>query len=428
MKLHRLLVEAVIVALTDIFKKKLYADRVVERTLLSNSKWGARDRAFIAETIYNCVRNMRLYHYLRTEDDKFLPEDFTRKNFEDIVGIELILRGADTQNFPEFSDLHKEVLTNRLNDTRTNRIKILYSLPDWLYEVGEKELGAEIFEKEMTALNCPTDLVIRCNTLKITVSDLQKKLSDLGWQSHTTSLTTEALVLEKRGNITATDLFKTGAFEIQDAGSQLIAPFLKVEPGMFVIDACAGAGGKSMHLATLMQNTGKIISMDTEGRKLEELKKRAMRNGINIIQTSVLNDEGRTMNDEQKNILHDSVHRSSFIVQRSTADRLLLDVPCSGLGVLRRHPDTKWKLSPQFLNDVRDIQKNILQKYSEMLKPGGKMVYATCSILPSENQDQVRFFLENNPQFKLEDERSVSPAADGFDGFYMARLNRSNNS
>ncbi len=422
MKLHRLLVEAVIVALTDIFKKNLYAERVVERTLLSNSKWGARDRAFIAETIYNCVRNMRLYHYLRTENDKFLPEDFTRKNFEDIVGIALILRGADTQNFPEFSDLRKDILEKSVSrlvgesasrsQDDTNRFKILYSMPDWLFEIGEKELGTNIFEKEMTALNRPTDLVIRCNTLKIGISDLQKKLSDLGWQSHTTLLTPDALVLEKRGNITATDLFKTGFFEIQDAGSQLIAPFLKVEPGMFVVDACAGAGGKSLHLATLMQNTGKIMSMDTEVRKLEELKKRAVRNGITNIRIS----------DASNALLPKSEIRNP-----KSADRLLLDVPCSGLGVLRRHPDTKWKLSPQFLNDIRDTQQNILKKYSEMLKAGGKMVYATCSILPSENQDQVRIFLENNPQFQLEDERTVSPAADGFDGFYMARLNRSDN-
>jgi 16S rRNA (cytosine967-C5)-methyltransferase len=422
LKLHRLLVEAVIVALTDIFKKNLYADRVVERTLLSNSKWGARDRAFIAETIYNCVRNMRLYHYLHTGDDKFLPEDFTRKNFEDIVGIALILRGADTQNFPEFSDLRKDVLEKSVSrlvgesasrsQDDTNRFKILYSMPDWLFEIGEKELGTNIFEKEMMALNRPTDLVIRCNTLKIGISDLQKKLSDLGWQSHTTLLTPDALVLEKRGNITATDLFKTGFFEIQDAGSQLIAPFLKVEPGMFVVDACAGAGGKSLHLATLMQNTGKIMSMDTEVRKLEELKKRAVRNGITNIRIS----------DASNALLPKSETRNP-----KSADRLLLDVPCSGLGVLRRHPDTKWKLSPQFLNDIRNTQQNILKKYSEMLKAGGKMVYATCSILPSENQDQVRIFLENNPQFQLEDERTVSPADDGFDGFYMARINRSDN-
>ena len=434
MKLHRPLVEAVIVALTHIFQKNQYADKVVERTLLSNPKWGARDRAFIAETIYNCVRNMRLYYYLLTEDEKFVPENFTRKNFEGIVGIALKMSGADTQNFPEFAHLNINVLENsmvqlggwsisysqneshRLTDQLTNPFNIFYSIPDWLGELGEKELGTKAFEKEMTALHRPTDLIIRCNTLKISVSDLRKKLSDLGWQSYNTKLTPDALILEKRGKITGLELFKSGAFEVQDAGSQLIAPFLNVEPGMFVVDACAGAGGKSLHLATLMQNTGKILSMDTEVRKLEILNKRALRNGISIISTLEVGSW-----ESEKN-LTSIVQSPNFKFQRP--DRLLLDVPCSGLGVLRRHPDTKWKLSPQFLTDINETQKNILQKYSEMLKPGGKLVYATCSILPSENQNQVRLFLENNPKYRLEEERTISPHHDSFDGFYMARLHK----
>ncbi len=179
---------------------------------------------------------------------------------------------------------------------------------------------------------------------------------------------------------------------------------------MFVIDACAGAGGKSIHLGTLMGNSGKIISMDTEIRKLEELKKRAGRNGIKCIETK-----------EIKTWLLEAKNKNSKI---QLADRLLLDVPCSGLGVLRRNPDTKWKLTPKFLDEIKITQQNILQDYSKMLKPTGKLVYATCSILPSENQEQVKIFLKNNPNFELETERVVSPNDDGFDGFYMARISK----
>jgi 16S rRNA (cytosine967-C5)-methyltransferase len=192
--------------------------------------------------------------------------------------------------------------------------------------------------------------------------------------------------------------------EVQDAGSQCIAPFLKASPGMRVIDACAGAGGKSLHLAALMENKGSIISMDTEAWKLEELRKRARRNGVHIIQARPI--------------------ESSKTIKRlhGTADRLLLDVPCSGLGTLRRNPDAKWKLSLDFLDKVRTTQAEILRSYSKMLRPGGQMVYATCSILPSENERQVERFLSENPNFKLLEDRKILPSEHGFDGFYMARL------
>jgi 16S rRNA (cytosine967-C5)-methyltransferase len=186
----------------------------------------------------------------------------------------------------------------------------------------------------------------------------------------------------------------------------LIAPFLQVKAGMSVIDACAGAGGKALHLATLMHNLGALIAMDTEGHKLEELRKRAQRNGIHIIETRTI--------DSPKVIMR----------FHNMADRLLLDVPCSGLGVLRRNPDTKWKLKPEFLDSIRATQAEIIQNYSKMVKIGGKMVYATCSILPSENQNQVAAFLNNNKNWQLEEDKTVTAHADGFDGFYMARLAR----
>jgi len=146
--------------------------------------------------------------------------------------------------------------------------------------------------------------------------------------------------------------------------------------------------------------------MDVEERKLTELKKRAERNGLTCIKTQLINDAAITK-------------------LKNTADRLLLDVPCSGLGVIRRNPDAKWKLSLKFLDQVKQTQQQILRNYSPMVKPGGIMVYATCSILPSENQDQVSTFLENNKDFEFMDERKVLPS-EGFDGFYMARLKRLN--
>ena len=214
-----------------------------------------------------------------------------------------------------------------------------------------------------------------------------------------------ALVLKKRQNVIQLEQFQRGMFEVQDAGSQLISPFLKVAEGMCVIDACAGAGGKSLHLAALMQNSGKLIAMDIEPRKLEELKKRAQRANVSIIETKIIDDKVIT------NLT-------------ASADRLLLDVPCSGIGVLRRNPDAKWKLSLDFIDKIRDTQQQLLQSYSQMLRSGGLMVYATCSILPSENREQVdKFLLSQDGKFELEEERIVMPS-EGFDGFYMARLKK----
>jgi 16S rRNA (cytosine967-C5)-methyltransferase len=211
--------------------------------------------------------------------------------------------------------------------------------------------------------------------------------------------------LKKRQNLHSLKEYQEGLFEIQDASSQLITPFLEVKPGMLVIDACAGAGGKSLHIAAAMKNKGKIISMDVEERKLKELQKRADRSGAGIIFPQLISDK----------VIH---------TLENSAERLLLDVPCSGLGVLRRNPDAKWKLSPQFIAQIKMTQQEIITKYSGMLKPGGIMVYATCSILPGENQEQVSMFLEkNNEDYEFIEERSVMPS-EGFDGFYMSKIRR----
>ncbi|MDX1315124.1 MAG: class I SAM-dependent methyltransferase, partial [Eudoraea sp.] len=205
-----------------------------------------------------------------------------------------------------------------------------------------------------------------------------------------------------------TPFFKKGWFEVQDASSQLVAPFLQVEPGQMIVDACAGAGGKSLHLAVLMENKGQLLALDIYDYKLKQLKLRARRNGVHNLEPRLI--------------------QNTKVIKRlhKRADRVLIDAPCTGLGVLRRNPDAKWKLNPEFLERVTDTQSKLLEEYSRMVKPGGKMVYATCSILPQENEEQMRKFLqkESGSDWVLEEERHCSPASDGFDGFYMARLSR----
>ncbi len=397
MKFHYLLAVAVANALTEIFQKGRYADQVVEKTLRSNPKWGVRDRAFIAENVYDAVRRWRLLWFLAGEAPSFEREKLIR-----LLGLQLALNGSELPDRPEFAGLETaDILAQRAGSAER---KIRESIPDWLDERGAAELGEDKWNKELAALNLPAPVVARVNTLKTDRATLQTLLAKEGWETVPTALAPDALVFNRRGAIFKTAAYQGGLFEVQDAGSQLIAPFLSVAPGMRVVDACAGAGGKTLHLAALMQNKGKIIALDTEAWKLEELKKRAARNGVSIIETRVI-ESPKTIQQLQ-----------------GFADRLLLDAPCSGLGVLRRNPDAKWKLKPEAVEDVIKLQEQILRDYSTMLQAGGEMVYATCSVLPSENERQAVTFLSAHPTFQLEAQRTLTPAVDGCDGFYMAKL------
>jgi len=396
-KLYRNLAEAVVQNLVEIFEENRYADKVIEKVLKQHPKWGARDRRFVAETTYDIVRWYRLFRELAgTAEGDYWP----------LIGVWCVWNQV---TFPNWEELG--MLTPRSIEENYERVKsvrpIRESIPDWLDALGETELP-RWWDKELQALNEEAKVVLRVNTLKISVDGLRNMLLDEeGIETERLNGYPDALHLRERQNIFTRQAFKDGLFEVQDAGSQRIAAFLDVKPGLRVIDACAGAGGKTLHLAALLQNKGRIVALDTEAWKLEELKKRARRAGASDL------IEARAID-------------SSKVIKRleGTADRLLLDVPCSGLGVLRRNPDAKWKLSLEFIDKVRELQQVILQTYSPMVKPGGLMVYSTCSILPSENEQQVERFLETfGDRFERLAEETLLPSA-GFDGFYMCRLKR----
>ena len=395
MKLYNNTTNAVVQALEQIFDDNRYADKVIEKILKQNSKWGARDRRFIAETTYDIVRWYRLLREMTQAGER---------EYWKLLGGWLIVNDIPLPAWEEFKGISAKDVLQRKKDAQKTR-KIRESIPDWLDELGAQELG-RTWDAELQALNEEANVVLRVNTLKITKKDLQQRLHDENVETSSLEGFPDALVLHERQNIFITPSFKEGLFEVQDAASQLIAPFLKVEPGQRVIDACAGAGGKTLHLAALMKSKGRIIGMDTEQWKLDELQKRARRAGVSNLEIRVID--------------------SSKAVKRleNSADRLLLDVPCSGLGVLRRNPDAKWKLSQEFIDNVKELQQHILQDYCLMIKVGGLMVYSTCSILPSENQEQVKKFLDSqNGRFHLLEELHAWPS-DGFDGFYMALMKR----
>ncbi|MCP4884688.1 MAG: class I SAM-dependent methyltransferase [Flavobacteriales bacterium] len=399
MRLHRNLVLAVIHALDLIYNEKEYADKVVQKTLKLDKRWGVRDRKFVAETIYDMVRWKRLYNEIAGT-----KEHYTRDNLWKNFAVWAILKGIKLPDWRYFEGTPTRRIKGKFDELQSIR-KFRESIPDWMDEIGEAELGKR-WDDEIKELNKQARVILRTNTLKTTRKELQKLLENEEVFTEFAPQAPDALVLVERKNVFLTQAFKGGLFEVQDASSQLVAPFLDVKPGQKVIDTCAGAGGKTLHLASLMENKGQIIAMDIYAHKLAELKKRAKRDGAHNIESRVI--------DGTKAIKK----------LKGKADRVLIDAPCSGIGVLKRNPDSKWKLNGEFLDRIRKTQAEILDNYASMVKAGGKMVYATCSILPSENEKQVEAFLENHSEFNLVKDKKVSPAASGFDGFYMALLEK----
>jgi len=393
-------------ALLDVFKQGRYSDRVVENTLKAHTKWGSRDRRLVAETVYDLVRWWRSYWNLAgLPDSEYLDRGkISARRVWRLWGVYMWRQSGEFPDLRECEGIDPREIGHRLS--RETPPAVRASVPDWLYEVCSAEVG-EIWPSLLNALNEQADVYLRANTLKITAEDLRAKLAEEGVLAERVNGLPDALRLAERKNVATTKLYREGLFEVQDAASQHVAPLLQVSPGQRVIDACAGAGGKALHLAALMMNKGTIIAMDIHQRRLDELRRRATRAAADNVQIRLI--EGL-----------DTIKRL-----KDKADRVLLDVPCSALGVMRRNPDTKWRLTREELDRLRALQADLLERYSRMTKPGGKLVYATCSILPSENERQVAAFLaRQSTEWTVEEELHLRPDQGGFDGFYAARLLR----
>jgi 16S rRNA (cytosine967-C5)-methyltransferase len=394
------LVLACVEALHLIINQRKYADKVIESVLKKDKRWGARDRAFIAQTVYDIVRNQRMYLHIAGVKTPLHNTEIWR-----LISIWIVLNNFELPQWKEFEKTPVRRIRGRYYESSKSFV-YKESIPDWMDQVGRTQLGTELWEKEVHALNQPAEVVLRVNTLKCTEKELISDLEKDGVLTERISAYPGALIVKERSNLFKTNAFTKGYFEIQDANSQLVAPFLEVQKGHRVIDCCAGAGGKSLHLAALMQNKGQLIAMDIFPYKLNELKKRAKRAGAFNIETRLI--EGK----------------KSIKKLKQSAERVLIDAPCSGLGVLKRNPDAKWKLQPEHLDKLKETQQQLLQDYSVMLKPGGKLVYATCSILPQENEKQVETFLKSpaGQSFKCTNQKTLYAHKNGYDGFFYGAV------
>jgi len=394
-KLHRPQVLEVVQCLKEIFQQQRLADKVIEKCFKSNPKLGKRDRAFIAEQVYDITRNYVLV-------SSCVPE---AENFWSIVGAWLIIKQQDLPEWQEFQSLS----VSRVQKNLAGLIKdpaFKWSIPPGLDIYGKSVLG-ERWYKEMQAMHQAAPLIIRVNRIKANSKQVSEALQSLEIRYRLIpSSSTESIVIDQRINLFSTPIFKQGWVEVQDHSSQQVGHFVAPQPGMRIVDACAGGGGKSLHLAALMGNKGRIISMDIDGYKLNNLKVRAKRAGAGIIESRLIEN-------------NKTIKRLA-----ETADKVLLDVPCSGSGVLRRNPDAKYRLDKDYIEQLIIKQKHILDDYSIMVKPGGELIYVTCSIFPAENENQIELFLKNHPEFELIQTQQLWPSECGFDGFFMVKMKK----
>lgn len=406
-KIPKHIVIEMLQAWKDIFFHQQHADRVIERNLKSHPKWGSRDRRFFAEQVYDGVRWWKKRWYQLGCD----PDPDKLLLFWSVGS------GTKPDWWDEFSSVpwRSDASLNENTVKTLEDLAIQESFPDWFvgllanqYRQNDGTVDLNQISAQLKALNDPAPVDLRVNLARISVEKLQAKLRELEVETEVIHGLDSGLTLLKRKNLQSLEVYQQGLFEIQDRASQRIAPMMNIKPGMCVVDACAGAGGKSLHLAELMQNQGQIVSMDVHEFKLKELRQRAHRNGAKIIQTKLI--------ESDKPIQQ--------LVEQ--ADRLLLDVPCSGSGVIRRKPDSKWKLSAAEIDRLTQLQASLLDSYSVMVKPGGLMIYATCSFLKMENQDQVRAFLARAKpgSWQLVDQLSIEPASHQGDGFFAAVLKK----
>ncbi len=377
-----------------------FADKILQRLFLEKKGLNNRDRGCVSEMFYDLLRNKRLLE--------------SGMNFNGYKPIErayllasayILWRQIQLPKRLELPRFNIPAYLSRVAANAEANPAIRYSVPDWLFDLGKAELGVR-WERELEALNSSPMQSLRVNTLKTTVADLQQRFADQGINCTKAPGVNTGLVMSRKGNLFSTPEFHEGLFEFQDISSQQVAELLSPKPGMVVVDACAGNGGKTLHIAALMENKGRLVAADNLAYKLSTLRRRAQRAGVSIIESL------------------DASAPDAFAALLGKVDRLLLDVPCTGTGVWRRNPEARWLMKDNALDNLHLQQKEILNTYSEMVKPSGEMVYSTCSILPSENRLQVEAFLAQNSNFKLVKDIQLYPSETEGDGFYMALLRR----
>ena len=357
------------------------ADAVVSRFFRDHRGLGPRERATLAETVYTVLRKKLLFDHLAPSGSG--PKE-RRLAILGFYGPRDFLKSALNEQEKNWLDQCDAIRPEDLMERHR------HNLPEWLVQPLKEQVGGGFWPLvESLAQSAPLDL--RVNALKDKRADVQKELAKAGIQALPTPYSPWGLRIEGKPALAKLDAFTRGAIEVQDEGSQLLALLLDAKRGEMVVDFCAGAGGKTLAIGASMRNTGRLYAFDVSAHRLDALKPRLARSGLSNVHPAAIAHER-----------DDRVKRLAGKI-----DRVLVDAPCSGLGTLRRNPDLKWRQSPKAVEELVAKQTAILASAARLLKPGGRLVYATCSILPQENESIAETFSASHPDFELLDAAAV---------------------
>jgi 16S rRNA (cytosine967-C5)-methyltransferase len=428
-------------------RESLPADQVVDKFFRTRHYLGSKDRRFIAEAVYGMIR-----HKLRIETvfGSALREFDGHPAHSDLhapVGLylayRLLVEKGNVQDVSEllgsywrihFPSVQLDKIVdaviridepNRATNSVVDRLSLTYSFPKWMVDEWLLRLGETEAEQLCAALNSPAPTTLRVNSLKTSVKECQERLLREGIETERTKFSPFGLILSKRANLPSLESFKEGWFEVQDEGSQIISLLVDPQPGEFVIDACAGGGGKTLAVAALMSNRGRIIALDVDEKRLKKLQRRAERAGAQNVEVHLAGKGSREWGTDHS----------------EKADAILIDAPCSALGTLRRNPGNKWRVSPDFVEQVSLQQQRLLEQWSSHVKSGGRLTYATCTLTRKENEGVVESFLSRHDDFQLDSPSTILskskleslsengflylyPHRHGTDGFFAAVMKR----
>lgn len=404
--------------LGEILQWQYPADAILSRWLRAHPKLGGRDRVELSDGVFDVLRHLRRYRQYAQSGSGASTRRLA------ILGLSTVFDPAklDEALTPDEKDWLAHVRSIRVE---TLAPEVRWSVPDWLME---RMAVLDDVEGLVEALNQSAPLDLRVNSIKAERDDVLRTLQEgpaARFDPQPTPFSPWGIRIQGRPPVNRWELFERGVIEVQDEGSQLLTALMGPRRGEMIIDYCAGAGGKTLLLGALMRSTGRLYAFDVSAARLARAKPRFARSGLSNIVPVVISPE----NDQRVKRL------------RGKAHRVLVDAPCSGLGTLRRNPDLKWRQHPESLEELKVLQARILRQAAACVAPGGRLVYATCSVLPEENQHQVEAFLAANPAFELLDANdilkdrcknltfegpyfSMRPDIHGTDGFFAAVMQR----
>jgi 16S rRNA (cytosine967-C5)-methyltransferase len=398
------------------------ADSIIDTFFRSHKYLGSHDRRFIAEATYGTLRHLRksehlLLNALGGQTEGMIPEDgfllllttylvaLDRRTKVTVEDLQPILKSGKLR--PHLAALLKAMDASQkaVPGDPAEPIALKYSFPDWMIERFTEQYGEAETEALCKSLNEQAPVTLRVNELKSSVEACRQALKAEGIETLRTDLSPVGLHLAKRINVFQLQAFRDGLFEVQDEGSQLLPLLIDPKPTAKVLDACAGAGGKTLELAALMKNRGEVVATDVHSSRLEELRKRTRRAGVSNVRIQQIEDVGDLAEK----------HRGHF-------DVVLVDAPCSGIGTLRRNPGMKWMVTEETVKEVSEKQFHILDASASLVRDGGMLAYATCTLFREENEGVVERFLQAHPDFSLPASPPRSSRFDStkyFDGKYV---------